>query len=74
MLAKGLLGLSDDCEAAGGALAAGPGRSVRRALRFAHENGMQFRVTELNSVSCGGNAGVADSFATALWAPDALLS
>jgi hypothetical protein len=33
---------------------------------------MQFRVTELNSVSCGGNAGVADSFATALWAPDAL--
>lgn len=47
-------------------------RSVRLAARFAHENGMQFRVTELNSVSCGGNAGVADSFATALWAPDAL--
>jgi hypothetical protein len=26
----------------------------------------------MNSVSCGGNEGVADSFATALWAPDAL--
>jgi hypothetical protein len=33
---------------------------------------MSFRVTELNSASCGGDAGVVDSFATALWAPDAL--
>ena len=30
------------------------------------------RLTEVNSISCGGNPGVANSFATALWAPDAL--
>ena len=29
-------------------------------------------MTELNSVTCGGLRGVSDSFATALWAPDAL--
>jgi Glycosyl hydrolase family 79 C-terminal beta domain len=29
-------------------------------------------VTEFNSVTCGGVAGVSDSFATALWAPGAL--
>lgn len=51
---------------------AGPANSVRRAVRLAHERNMTFRVSELNSVSCGRNAGVADSFATALWAPDAL--
>lgn len=50
----------------------GLANSVRRAAQFAHEDHMTFRVTELNSVSCGGNTGVADSFATALWAPDAL--
>jgi hypothetical protein len=33
---------------------------------------MSLRLTEVNSISCGGNRGVADSFATALWAPDAL--
>jgi hypothetical protein len=30
-------------------------------------------MTELNSVNCGGRVGVSNSFATALWAPDALL-
>jgi hypothetical protein len=29
-------------------------------------------MSELNSVTCGGRAGVSDRFATALWAPDAL--
>jgi hypothetical protein len=29
-------------------------------------------MTELNSVTCGGRPGVSDTFATALWAPDAL--
>ena len=29
-------------------------------------------MTELNSVTCGGRAGVSDAFDTALWAPDAL--
>jgi hypothetical protein len=45
---------------------------LRKALQIATDSGMGLRVTELNSISCGGQAGVADTFATALWAPDAL--
>ncbi len=30
-------------------------------------------LTEINSVTCGGTRGVSNTFATALWAPDALL-
>jgi len=45
---------------------------LRGAIAFAHNAGVPLRVSEINSVSCGGNAGVADSFATALWAPDVL--
>lgn len=45
---------------------------LRGAIVFAHNAGVSLRVSEMNSVSCGGNEGVADSFATALWAPDAL--
>ena len=48
--------------------------SVTNAIAFAHKRGMAFRLTEVNSVSCGGNPGVANTFATALWAPDALFS
>jgi hypothetical protein len=45
---------------------------VRPAMLLAHEAGYPFRLTELNSVTCGGKPGVSDAFATALWAPDAL--
>jgi hypothetical protein len=53
---------------------ASAGLAVRlhRALGIATAAGLPLRVTELNSISCGGQAGVADTFATALWAPDAL--
>jgi hypothetical protein len=47
---------------------------IGKGVAFAHSHGMQMRVTEFNSVSCGGNPGVADTFATALWAPDALFT
>ncbi len=40
----------------------------------AHDAGLPLRLTELNSVNCGGRSGVSDAFATALWAPDALFS
>ena len=40
----------------------------------AHDAGLPLRLTELNSVNCGGRPGVSDAFATALWAPDALFS
>ncbi len=51
---------------------AGVARSLQAAVRVAHRAGLPFRVTELNSVTCGGLPGVSNSFATALWAPDAL--
>jgi hypothetical protein len=40
----------------------------------AHRAGLPFRLTELNSVTCGGRPGVSDTFATALWAPDTLFA
>ncbi len=51
---------------------AGIARRLRGSVKLAHNAGMSLDVSELNSVSCGGNPGVADSFATALWAPDML--
>jgi hypothetical protein len=46
--------------------------SVKPVVILAHRAGLPFRLTELNSVTCGGRLGVSDAFATALWAPDAL--
>lgn len=51
---------------------AGMARSIGRVARIAHRAGLPFRLDELNSITCGGLAGVSDSFAAALWAPDAL--
>jgi hypothetical protein len=44
------------------------------AVAAAHQAGLKFRLTEFNSVTCGGKAGVSNTFATALWAPDALFT
>ena len=46
--------------------------AVAPAVALAHQAGLPVRVTEFNSVSCEGRAGVSNAFATALWAPDAL--
>lgn len=48
--------------------------SVAPWVGYAHARGMGLRVSEINSVSCGHDAGVADAFDTALWAPDTLFS
>lgn len=42
------------------------------AIAVAHQAGMSLIVSEINSASCAGPPGVTDSFAAALWAPDAL--
>jgi hypothetical protein len=42
------------------------------AVRLADRAHLPLRLTELNSVTCGGRRGVSNTFATALWAPDAL--
>jgi hypothetical protein len=57
----------------------GPGASsamadaLRPTVDEAHDAGLPVRMTELNSVTCGGRPGVSNTFATALWAPDAFL-
>jgi len=51
---------------------AGMASTVRQAKRLAAAAGIPLRLTEINSVTCGGRRGVSDTFATALWAPDAL--
>jgi hypothetical protein len=53
--------------AAGGFIAAIP-----RYAAVAHARRAAFRLDELNSVSCSGKSGLSDTFASALWALDAL--
>jgi hypothetical protein len=56
------------------AASAGMAAGLRSLVDTAHDAGLPLRLTELNSVNCGGRPGVSDAFATALWAPDALFS
>lgn len=42
--------------------------SLRRYTRIAREGEVPFRMDETNTVSCGGVAGISDTFASALWA------
>lgn len=56
------------------ALAQGLATALRPDIEAAHDAGLPLRMTELNSVNCGGRDGVSDTFATALWAPDALFA
>ena len=51
---------------------AGMARTIAPAVALAHKAGLSLRLTEINSVTCGGTPGVSNAFATALWAPDAL--
>jgi Glycosyl hydrolase family 79 C-terminal beta domain len=54
------------------AASAGMALSVAPAVALAHRSGLKFRLTEFNSVTCLGRLGVSNTFATALWAPDAI--
>ncbi len=40
----------------------------------AHSNGTTFRLSEMNSVDCGGRSGISDTFGSALWVTDALFN
>jgi hypothetical protein len=51
---------------------AGMAKTIAPTVALAHEAGLSLRLTEINSVTCGGTRGVSNTFATALWAPDAL--
>jgi hypothetical protein len=48
--------------------------SLRPWLAIAHRQHRQLRVDELNSVACRGKRGISDTFASSLWATDALFS
>jgi hypothetical protein len=48
--------------------------SLKRWIDIAHAQHRRLRLDELNSVACQGKAGVSDTFASALWATDALFS
>jgi Glycosyl hydrolase family 79 C-terminal beta domain len=50
------------------------GAAVAPSVRLARTAGLPLRLTEFNSVTCGGVTGVSNTFATALWAPDALFT
>jgi hypothetical protein len=56
------------------AASTGMAAGLRPLVDDAHDAGLPLRLTELNSVNCGGRDGVSDAFATALWAPDALFA
>jgi hypothetical protein len=43
-------------------------------IALAHSRGLSFRVDEMNAVTCAGTPGVSDTFASALWAVNALFS
>jgi hypothetical protein len=45
---------------------------LRASIAVAHAHHIPFRLDETNAVSCGGQHGVSDTFAAALWALDAL--
>jgi hypothetical protein len=44
--------------------------SLHRYMSVAHDGSIHFRLDETNTVSCGGKAGISDTFASALWATD----
>jgi Glycosyl hydrolase family 79 C-terminal beta domain len=48
--------------------------SLTRWVAIAHRGHRELRVDELNSVACRGKPGVSDTFASALWATDALFA
>jgi hypothetical protein len=51
---------------------AGLAAGVAPYIQVAHRHGVPARVDEMNGISCGGQRGVSDSFASALWVLDAL--
>jgi hypothetical protein len=45
---------------------------LRPVVQLAASAGLPFRLTEINSITCGGLPGVSNAFATGLWFPDAI--
>ena len=54
------------------AATAGDAARIKPTVALARRAGLPVRLSELNSVTCGGTPGVSNTFATALWFPDAV--
>jgi hypothetical protein len=54
--------------------AQGLAQGVAPFVTQASSYGKPLRITEINSVACGGKAGVSNSFASALWATDVMFN
>ncbi len=52
----------------------GLAQSVASAVRDVHAHHVPLRIDEINAITCGGVRGVSDSFASGLWATDALFA
>jgi glycosyl hydrolase family 79 len=50
----------------------GLAESFKRDVASAHAHRLPLRIDEINSVSCGADRAVSDTFATSLWAVDAM--
>jgi hypothetical protein len=48
----------------------GAAARMQAGVAAAHGYGLPFRIDELNSIACGGQAGISDVFGSALWAID----
>ena len=48
--------------------------SVAPLAAIAHAHHVPLRLDEINSISCGGERGVSDTYATALWSLDTLFA
>jgi Glycosyl hydrolase family 79 C-terminal beta domain len=46
--------------------------AVASSVTLTHDNNLPFRMGEMNSISCGGETGVSDIFASALWSIDVM--
>ncbi len=53
---------------------AGLTRDLPQLVALAHQRALRFRIDELNAITCAGTPGVSDSFASALWALNALFA
>jgi hypothetical protein len=49
-------------------------RDLQQLVALAHRRALRFRIDELNAITCAGTPGLSDSFASALWALNALFS
>ena len=57
----------------GSSTTTGLAQALRPAASLAHRYGLPLRLDEVNSVTCGGRPGVSNTFASALWFPEAML-